>query len=80
MASACLALRTTVSVRDAMLAVRMMEESMAAKCATEPVLLLGKHMTDMVTAPDLDGHVASFDEYVGILVENFTPRAAQSQE
>jgi DNA replicative helicase MCM subunit Mcm2 (Cdc46/Mcm family) len=76
MASARLHLRSAVAVQDAMLAVRLMEESLAVKGGGEPVLRLGRHMTEMVDQEDEKGERMPFDAYLSVLVENFAPRAA----
>lgn len=80
MASARLHLRTSVAVHDAMLAIRMMEESTMVKSGGDPVLLLGRHMTDMVTEPGSDGRRLDFDSYLDVLADSFAPRPAQAEE
>lgn len=78
MASARLHLRSSVALRDAILAVRMMEESLVVKSCGEPVLLLGRHMTEMVN--EVDDNSLDFDSYLDILAESFVPHSAHSEE
>jgi DNA replicative helicase MCM subunit Mcm2 (Cdc46/Mcm family) len=80
MASARLHLRSSVTLRDAILAVRMIEESLLVKSSEEPVLLLGRHMTDMVNEIYDNDKSLDFDSYIDTLADNFVPHSAHREE
>lgn len=79
MASARLHLRSTADAADAMLAIRLVEESLRVRLqgACEP--LLGGVMQDLAEETR-SGEGRTFDEYVALLAANFGGSAADREE
>jgi hypothetical protein len=69
LASARLQLRTSATSADAILAVRLVEESLKTRSDHDSPLLMGLHMMEMVNKTET-GEM-TFDKYVAILDENF---------
>jgi DNA replicative helicase MCM subunit Mcm2 (Cdc46/Mcm family) len=70
LAAARLQLRTSATSADAILAIRLVEESLQARSGPDDSqLLLGLHMMEMVEKTENGG--MTFDKYVSMLDNNF---------
>jgi hypothetical protein len=78
MSSARLSLRATVDVKDAMLAIRLVEESCATRSLT-PILLLGQDMFHNATRATRAGG-EGFDQYLSKLESEFATNPALVNE
>ena len=76
MAAARLQLHSSVTVRDAMLALRMVEETFLASDPELAVMVLGKENMKQAPCPDQDSST-DFDAYLTMLVEQFSPATVE---